>query len=46
MTRPQHDHSGPDKRRTRIALAAITGLVAGATRALTGWLLEHLTSGC
>ena len=46
MTRLQHNHGDPDKRRTRIALAAITGLYAGATRALADWLLEHLTTGC
>ena len=46
MTRFQYDHADPDRRRTRIALAAITGLFAGATRALASWLLEHLTTGC
>ncbi|WP_167368180.1 hypothetical protein [Streptomyces agglomeratus] len=45
MTRsPQHP-PGPDERRTRITLAVIAGLLAGATRALAGWLLEHLTTG-
>ena len=45
MTRsPQHP-SGPEPRRTRITLAVITGVVAGATRALTAWLLDHLTTG-
>lgn len=44
MTRsPQHPR-GPEERRTRITLAVITGLLAGATRALAGWLLEHLTN--
>ena len=45
MTRsPQHPH-GPEQRRTRITLAVITGIFAGATRALAGWLLDHLTTG-
>ena len=30
--------------RTRITLAAITVMPAGATHALTGWLLDHLTT--
>ncbi|WP_269058922.1 hypothetical protein [Catellatospora paridis] len=34
----------PD-RRTRITLAVITGFVAGATRAVADWLLDHLTNG-
>lgn len=45
MTRHQRHPRDPDERRTRITLAVITGLIAGATRALTGWLLEHLTTG-
>jgi hypothetical protein len=45
MTRaPQHP-TDPEPRRTRITLAVITGVVAGATRALTSWLLDHLTTG-
>ena len=44
MTRtPQHPH-GPEQHRTRITLAAITGIFAGATRALTDWLIQHLTT--
>ncbi|MFI0797019.1 hypothetical protein ACH4OY_30705 [Micromonospora rubida] len=44
MTRsPQHPH-GPQPRRTQITLAVITGVLAGATRALTGWLLDHLST--
>ncbi|MEU5940966.1 hypothetical protein ABZ807_17635 [Micromonospora sp. NPDC047548] len=44
MTRsPQHPH-GPQPRRIRITLAVITGVLAGATRALTGWLLDHLST--
>ncbi|MER6787956.1 hypothetical protein ABT330_25620 [Streptomyces sp. NPDC000658] len=38
-------YRGPDERRTRITRAVITGLLAGIVRALTGWLLEHLTGG-
>ena len=31
----------PNKNRTRIALAALTGLLAGVTRAITDWLIDH-----
>jgi hypothetical protein len=41
---PQHPH-GPEQRRTRITLAVITGIIAGATRSLTSWLLDYLTTG-
>ena len=34
----------PNKTRTRIILAAISGLLAGVTRAITDWLLDHLAS--
>jgi hypothetical protein len=45
MTRsPQHP-TEHEPRRTRITLAVITGVLAGATRALTSWLLDHLTTG-
>jgi hypothetical protein len=40
MTRTQRR-----RRPSRITLAAITGLVAGATRAAVAWLLDHLTGG-
>lgn len=43
MTRPQHP-GDPAERRSRIALAVITGLLSGATRAIAGWLLDKLTS--
>ena len=43
MTRPQHPDS-PRENRTRIARAALTGLLSGATRAITEWLLNHLGS--
>jgi hypothetical protein len=46
MTRPQHHPGRPGDRRTRITLAAITGLIAGATRAILDTLLHHLTTGC
>jgi hypothetical protein len=42
MTRPQQHPDGPRENRTRIALAALTGLLAGASRAITDWLLHHL----
>ena len=41
MTRTPHPHR--DLQRTRITLAVLTGIVAGATRALAHWLLDHLT---
>lgn len=41
---PQHP-DGPEPRRARITLAVITGILAGATRAVTGWFLDHLTTG-
>ena len=41
-----HDHQQPD-RRTRFAAAAITGFLAGLTRAIVGELLRHLLkTGC
>jgi hypothetical protein len=42
----QHNPGRHDDRRIRIARAAITGLIAGATRALIDTLLHHLTTGC
>jgi hypothetical protein len=42
MTRTPQDPAGPNENRTRIALAALTGFLAGVTRALTDWLLDHL----
>ncbi|GIE89681.1 hypothetical protein Are01nite_61610 [Actinoplanes regularis] len=44
MTRSPQCPRDPEQRRTRIALALITGALAGATRALAGWLLDHLTN--
>jgi hypothetical protein len=31
----------PQERRIRVALAVVTGLIAGATRAVTDWLLDR-----
>lgn len=45
MAQPQHHPDCPSDRRTRIALAAITGLISGATRAILDTLLHHLTTG-
>jgi hypothetical protein len=45
MTRYQQRPSDPEPRRTRITLAVITGVLAGATRALADWLLDHLATG-
>jgi hypothetical protein len=45
MTRPPQQHRNAEPCRTQITLAVITGILAGATRALTDWLLDHLTSG-
>lgn len=39
MTRNPHR---PNENRTRIAMAALTGLFAGITRAITDWILAHL----
>lgn len=45
MTRfPQHPN-GREEHHTRITLAVITGVLAGATRALASWLLDHLATG-
>jgi hypothetical protein len=30
----------------KVTLAAITGLISGAVRALSTWVLEHLASTC
>ena len=45
MTRSTQHPNDPEQRRTRITLAVITGVLAGATRALTSWLLDHLATG-
>ena len=44
MTRSQQHSDSPRESRTHIALAALTGLLSGATRAITEWLLNHLGS--
>jgi hypothetical protein len=44
MTQTQHQHDVPREKWTRIALAALTGLLAGVSRAITDWLLHHLGS--
>jgi hypothetical protein len=46
MTRPQHNPDRPNEHRTRITLAAITGLLAGTARAVFSWLLDRLTTNC
>lgn len=40
-----HKHRHPD-RRTRITTAAISGIVAGLTRAILDAMLHHLSTGC
>jgi hypothetical protein len=42
MSRTQQRPDEPKQRRTRIAAAALTGFLAGVTRAITDWLLHHL----
>jgi hypothetical protein len=42
MTRTRQRPDRPKENRTRIALAALTGLITGVTRAITDWLLHHL----
>ena len=44
MTRTPYQHRDPDPQRARITLAVITSILAGATRALTQWLLNQLTA--
>lgn len=44
MAQTPQDPAGPNENRIRIALAAITGLFAGVTRAITDWILDHLGS--
>ena len=39
-----HQRHQDRDRGTRLTAAAITGLLAGAARAVTDWLLDHLTS--
>ncbi|MBB4752396.1 hypothetical protein [Actinoplanes lobatus] len=46
MARPQHRRDHINEHRTRIALAMITGLLAGTTRALIDWVRDYLTIGC
>jgi hypothetical protein len=43
MTRPQQHPDGPRQHRTRVALAALTGLIAGTTRAVADWILKNLS---
>jgi hypothetical protein len=45
MTRTPQQPRDPEPYRTRITLAVITGILAGTTRALTSWLIDHLTTG-
>ncbi|MFF3869748.1 hypothetical protein [Micromonospora sp. NPDC001898] len=45
MTQSPQNPDGPQPRRTRITLAVITGVLAGTTRALADWLLDHLATG-
>ncbi len=44
MIRPPQHPIDPEPRRTRITLAVITGVISGATRALTSWLLDYMTT--
>ncbi len=39
-----HDHHRDRDRNARLTTAAITGILAGAARAITDWLLHNLTS--
>jgi hypothetical protein len=41
-----HHRRCPSNLRVRTILAAITGVFAGAIRAIVTWLLDQLTTGC
>ena len=46
MTKP-HNHSPHQRERgDRMTAAAVTGLLAGLTRAIVDVLLRHLTTSC
>lgn len=45
MTRSPQYPDGLEPCRTRITLAVITAVLAGVARALTSWVLDHLTTG-
>jgi hypothetical protein len=42
MTRSPQPPTNPRERRMRITLAAVTGILAGATRALADWVIDHV----
>lgn len=46
MTRPKRSPGHSDDHRNRITRAAITGVIAGITRAILDALLRHLITGC
>ncbi|PWK39199.1 hypothetical protein BC793_12335 [Actinoplanes xinjiangensis] len=45
MARSPHHSENPEPRSKRITLTVITAVIAGAARALTSWLLDHLIAG-
>jgi hypothetical protein len=44
MTRNEPRAKEPSDYRARLTLAVISGVLGGAARAVTSWLLDHLTS--
>ena len=42
MTQSPQGPNAPAENKTRIAAAALSGLLAGVARAITDWLLHHL----
>jgi hypothetical protein len=44
MTQTQHRPDGPKRTGFKVALAAVTGVLAGGSRAVVDWLLDHLGS--
>ncbi|MDG4834184.1 hypothetical protein O7627_33505 [Solwaraspora sp. WMMD1047] len=42
MARSEEQPDCPRPSRTRVVLAALTGVLAGITRAVADWLLKHL----
>jgi hypothetical protein len=46
VTTPNRHDNTRQERRNRLAAAAIAGVVAGATKTITTWVLHYLTTNC